>query len=133
MATRSKDPSTKVGCVISTEDKVVVATGYNGIPRDVLDKPERMERPSKYLWTSHAEENAVAMAARVGSRLRGGHAFVTHMPCCRCARMLIQAGISTVYCGDGTTSMPLEEFDVASQMFREAGVLVVLTKQKEEV
>lgn len=133
VATRSKDPSTKVGCVISTEDKVVVATGYNGIPRDVLDKPERMERPAKYLWTSHAEENAVAMAARVGSRLRGGHAFVTHMPCCRCARMLIQAGISTVYCGDGTTSMPLEEFDVASQMFREAGVLVVLTKQKEEV
>lgn len=133
VATRSKDPSTKVGCVISTEDKVVVATGYNGIPRDVLDKPERMERPAKYLWTSHAEENAVAMAARVGSRLRGGHAFVTHMPCCRCARMLIQAGISTVYCGDGTTSMPLEEFDVASQMFHEAGVLVVLTKQKEEV
>jgi len=133
VATRSKDPSTKVGCVISTEDKVVVATGYNGIPRDVLDKPERMERPAKYLWTSHAEENAVAMAARVGSRLRGGHAFVTHMPCCRCARMLIQAGISTVYCSDGTTSMPLEEFDVATQMFREAGVLVVLTKQKEEV
>jgi dCMP deaminase len=133
VATRSKDPSTKVGCVISTEDKVVVATGYNGIPRDVLDKPERMERPAKYLWTSHAEENAVAMAARVGSRLRGGHAFVTHMPCCRCARMLIQAGISTMYCGDGTTSMPLEEFDVATQMFREAGVLVVLTKQKEEV
>lgn len=133
VATRSKDPSTKVGCVIATEDKVVVATGYNGIPRDVLDKPERMERPAKYLWTSHAEENAVAMAARVGSRLRGGHAFVTHMPCCRCARMLIQAGISTVYCGDGTTSMPLEEFDVATQMFREAGVLVVLTKQKEEV
>ena len=133
VATRSKDPSTKVGCVISTEDKVVVATGYNGIPRDVLDKPERMERPAKYLWTSHAEENAVAMAARVGSRLRGGHAFVTHMPCCRCARMLIQAGISTVYCGYGTTSMPLEEFDVASQMFREAGVLVVLTEQKEEV
>ena len=133
VATRSKDPSTKVGCVISSEDKVVVATGYNGIPRDVLDKPERMERPAKYLWTSHAEENAVAMAARVGSRLRGGHAFVTHMPCCRCARMLIQAGISTMYCGDGTTSMPLEEFDVATQMFREAGVLVVLTKQKEEV
>lgn len=133
VASRSKDPSTKVGCVIATEDKVVVATGYNGIPRDVLDKPERMERPAKYLWTSHAEENAVAMAARVGSRLRGGHAFVTHMPCCRCARMLIQAGISTVYCGDGTTSMPEEEFEVARQMFWEAGVLVVLTKQKEEV
>lgn len=134
VASRSKDPSTKVGCVIATEDKVVVATGYNGIPRDVLDKPERMERPAKYLWTSHAEENAVAMAARVGSRLRGGHAFVTHMPCCRCARMLIQAGISIVYCGPGSTSMPPEEFEVAKQMFWEAGVLVnVLTSQEEKV
>ena len=133
VASRSKDPTTKVGCVIVSDDKVVVSTGYNGIPAGVDDKPERMERPAKYLWTSHAEENAVAMAARVGSRLRGGHAFVTHMPCCRCARMLIQAGVVTVYCGDGTTSMPLEEFDIASQMFREAGVLVVLTKQKEEV
>ena len=134
VASRSKDPNTKVGCVIATEDKVVVATGYNGIPRDVHDKPERMERPAKYLWTSHAEENAVAMAARVGSRLRGGHAFVTHMPCCRCARMLIQAGISIVYCGPGSTSMPQEEFEVAKQMFWEAGVLVnVLTNPEGEV
>lgn len=121
-ASRSKDPSTQVGCVIATEDKVVVAMGYNGIPRDVADKPERMERPAKYLWTSHAEENAVAQAARVGARLAGGIAFVTHQPCCRCARMLIQAGITTVYYGDGLTSMEKEEFDVARKMFHEANV-----------
>lgn len=127
VASRSKDPTTKVGCVIVSDDKVVVSTGYNGIPAGVDDKPERMERPAKYLWTSHAEENAVAQAARVGARLRGGAAYVTHMPCSRCARTLIQAGIVTVHVGVGKTSMPLEEFDVASQMFREAGVLVLPT------
>jgi len=127
VASRSKDPSTKVGCVIASDDKVVVSTGYNGIPAGVEDKPERMERPAKYLWTSHAEENAVAQAARVGARLRGGSAYVTHMPCSRCARTLIQAGIVTVYVGVGKTSMPMEEFDVASQMFQEAGVFVVPT------
>ena len=122
VATKSKDPNTKVGCVVITDDKVVAATGYNGLPRGVEDKAERMERPAKYLWTSHAEENAVAQAARVGMKLKGGTAFVTHMPCSRCARTLIQAGIEYVVVDRGTTSMPQEEFDVAMQMFKEAGV-----------
>jgi dCMP deaminase len=122
VASKSKDPSTKVGCVVVTEDKVVAATGYNGLPRGVMDKSERMERPAKYLWTSHAEENAVAQAARVGAKLKGGTAFVTHHPCSRCARSLIQAGVTSVVIGHGTTSMPDEEFDVARAMFVEAGV-----------
>lgn len=124
-ASRSKDPTTKVGCIVTSKDKVVVASGYNGIPQGVADLPERMERPAKYLWTAHAEENAVALAARVGSSLRGGYAYVTHYPCSRCARSLIQAGIEVVYVGKGTTSMPQEEFDVAKQMFTEAGVYVL--------
>lgn len=125
VASRSKDPSTKVGCIVTSRDKVVVASGYNGIPQGVADLPERMERPAKYLWTAHAEENAVALAARVGSSLRDGYAYVTHYPCSRCARSLIQAGIRVIYVGQGTTSMPQEEFDVARQMFTEAGVEVL--------
>jgi dCMP deaminase len=121
-ASRSKDPTTKVGCIVTSKDKVVVASGYNGIPQGVADLPERMERPAKYLWTAHAEENAVALAARVGSSLRDGYAYVTHHPCSRCARSLIQAGIKVVYIGEGTTSMPAEEFEVARMMFTEAGV-----------
>lgn len=125
VATRSKDPNTQVGCVIVTEDKVVAATGYNGLPRSVEDKPERMERPAKYLWTAHAEENAVAQAARIGTRLKGGTAYITHEPCSRCARTLIQAGIEVVFTGSGKTSMPVDEFEVANIMFKEAGVQVV--------
>ena len=124
VAQRSKDPSTKVGCVVVSEDKIVVATGYNGLPRGVEDRSEGMERPAKYLWTSHAEENAVAQSARVGAKLKGGTAFVTHHPCSRCARSLIQAGITRVVIGDGKTSMPDEEFEVARVMFQEAGVNV---------
>jgi len=125
VASKSKDLSTKVGCVVISEDKVVVATGYNGIPAGVKDVRDRMERPAKYLWTAHAEENAVALAARVGARLKGSSAYVTHEPCARCARSLIQAGVSKVYVGDGTTSMPEEEFIAARIMFVEAGVKVV--------
>lgn len=125
VASRSKDPNTKVGCIVTSKDKVVVASGYNGIPQGVRDLPERMERPAKYLWTAHAEENAVALAARVGASLRDGYAYVTHHPCSRCARSLIQAGIQVVYVDRGTTNMPQDEFDVAKQMFTEAGVYVI--------
>ena len=120
----SKDPSTKVGCVLVGQNKEVLSTGYNGLPRGVNDLPERMERPAKYLWTSHAEENAVAQAARNGVRLEGALAYVTHTPCSRCARSLIQAGIKTIFVGNGKTSMPVEEFEVAVIMFKEAKIIV---------
>lgn len=128
VASRSKDPSTKVGCVVVSYDNTVLSTGYNGLPRGVLDLPERMERPVKYLWTAHAEENAVAQAARNGISLDGATAYVTHSPCCRCARALIQAGILHIVVAPGQTSMPQEEFDVAAQMFAEVDIEVVQWK-----
>ncbi len=123
-ASKSKDPSTQVGAVVIGPDGEIRATGYNGLPRGVADLPERMERPAKYLWTSHAEENLVAHAARVGVSLKGCTVYVTHFPCSRCARSLIQAGITGVVVDRGTTSMPCEEFEVAEQMFAEAGVTI---------
>jgi len=128
VASRSKDPNTKVGCVVVSYDNTILSTGYNGLPRCVRDLPERMERPAKYLWTAHAEENAVAQAARKGISLNGSTAYVTHSPCCRCARALIQAGIVHIVVAPGQTSMPQEEFDVAAQMFAEAGIEVVQWK-----
>lgn len=122
-ATKSKD-ATKVGCIVVGPDREIRATGFNGLPRGVADVPERMERPAKYLWTSHAEENAVAHAARTGTSLKGCTVYVTHHPCARCARSLIQAGVSCVVVGDGKTSMPIDEFVVAKEMFGEAGVEV---------
>ena len=119
-AVKSKDPSTQVGAAAIGDAKQVVETGFNGLPRGVEDRPERMERPAKYLWTAHAEENLVATAAR--ARLGGTTVFVTHLCCARCARMLINSGVAKVVAGDGKTSMPQEEFDIAVEMFKEAGV-----------
>ncbi len=119
VATWSKD-TTQVGAVAVDEARRMLETGYNGLPRGVEDRPERMERPVKYLWTAHAEENLVAHAAR--DRLAGSTVYVTHLCCCACARMLINAGVAEVVCGDGKTSMPAEQFDIAVAMFREAGV-----------
>lgn len=124
VASKSKDLSSKVGCVIVGPDHEVRSMGYNGLPRGVLDDPSRMERPQKYLWTSHAEENAVAQAARVGTALKGCTAYISHYPCSRCSRSMIQAGIACVVVGPGQTSMPEEEFAVAAIMLREAGIAI---------
>jgi dCMP deaminase len=121
----SKDLHTQVGSVIVGPDREIVSTGFNGLPRGIVDDPIRMERPAKYLWTSHAEENAVAHAARTGVSLKGCTVYVTHCPCARCARSLIQAGVKrVVFDRKGVTSMPQEEFDVATAMFEEAGVIL---------
>jgi dCMP deaminase len=119
-ARKSKD-ETKVGAVL-VSGRRVLCTAFNGPPQGVDDLPARRERPAKYLWTSHAEENLIATAARQGIIVEGLAVYVTHSPCCACARLMIQAGIETVVIGDGKTSMPQEQFDAAQQMFREAGV-----------
>lgn len=124
VASRSEDPSTKVGCVIVGPDREVRSTGYNGMPRGVKATPERLERPLKYRLISHAETAAVGNAARAGVSMRGCAAYVTHMPCNNCAKLLIQAGITSVCVGTGTTSMPPEELEAAEMMFCEAGVRV---------
>ena len=124
IASWAKD-RTGVGAVArDSKSRAILETGYNGLPRGVVDLPERMhERPGKYLWTAHAEENLVAHAAR--KVLEGSTVTVTHMCCCACARMLINSGVAVVEVGDGVTSMPKEQFEIAEIMFREAGVKLV--------
>lgn len=122
-ALKSKD-STQVGAILVGPDGEIRLTGFNGPPRGVIDSPERRERPTKYLFASHAEQNLVAFAAREGIRTKDCTVFVTHYPCSACARSLVQAGIKCVAVGDGKTNMPGEEFQAAALMFQEAEITV---------
>lgn len=130
-ALQSKD-TTKVGAVLIGRDGTVKITAYNGPPRGVEDTEWRRERPQKYLYASHAEANLVAFAAREGIRTSECSVYVTHHPCASCARTLIQAGVTVVVYGGGTTSMPNEEFVTARQMLLEAGVALVPFNEDEQ-
>jgi dCMP deaminase len=97
VATRSKDPSTQLGCVIVGPAHEIRSTGYNSFPRGIRDDvPGRAERPEKYLWVEHAERNAIYNAARAGTALEGCTLYVELMPCMDCARGIVQAGIVEV-------------------------------------
>lgn len=123
----SKDPSTQVGCVVVGPDREIRSTGFNGFPRGIDDDSERLgDRAKKYPLICHAEENAIMHAARIGVSLKGCSAYVTWPPCTRCARSLIQAGVQTVLYPAGL-EIPqrwTEDFEISTDMFREAGVAV---------
>ena len=90
--TKSKDRATKVGTVIVSSDNAVLSIGFNGFPRGVNDDiDERHERTpkGKYLWTEHAERNAIYNAARHGIILEGSRIYLDFYPCARCARAII--------------------------------------------
>jgi len=127
IATWSKDPSTKVGCVVVGPDREIRSTGFNGFPRGIDDSDERLNnRELKYPLICHAEENAIMHAARTGVSLKDCTAYVTWPPCTRCARSLVQAGIAEVIYPAALTIPDRwkDDFDMSTTMLSEAGVRV---------
>lgn len=103
VASWSKDASTKVGAVIVGPDNEVRSQGYNGFPRGVQDDvKERNERPAKYLFTEHAERNAIYNAVRANIPIKGCRLYLNYSPCpcADCARAIIQSGIVEVIGND---------------------------------
>lgn len=128
-AGKSKDPRTKVGCVVLDDDFALISSGFNGFPRGVRDLPERYaDRKTKLELIVHAEANAIAQAARVGARLKGGTMIVTALyPCSACAKLIIQAGIKRIYAPATQKPDPLwdDEKRISTLLFTEAGVEII--------
>lgn len=124
VSTWSIDPSTKVGCIL-VKNKKVISTGYNGFPKNVSDNFDRLlDREKKYEITVHAEVNAVTTAALHGVSTEGSTAYVSFSPCSRCAAVLINAGVSEIYVIGGSIVPDrwLSNFITASNLLAEAGV-----------
>lgn len=119
----SKDPSTRVGCCV-TRGRIVLALGYNGLPRGVRDTRARLEdRALKLQLIVHAEQNAILHAGRAGVSLVGGTAYATWPPCCRCAVSWIQAGVvRVVWPACEVPDRWRRDFDLAVRVMVEAGV-----------
>jgi len=125
VATRSKDPSNHVGAVV-VRDRQILATGYNGFPTGVNDTyPERLVRPAKYLWTVHAEENAILQAGKHGVKTENSSIYVVPLsPCMPCARAIVQAGIKEVICRNPGSKGQADQTDPAEELFQAAGVIL---------
>jgi len=120
-ASRSTCSRAQVGAVIAVSGRII-ATGYNGAPSglphcdhtctcesetwapgerygdDGLDHHPSCPADKLGCTTAtHAEANAVAFAARFGVATNHADLYVTMAPCVACARIVVNAGLSTVY------------------------------------
>ena len=130
MATLSPDPSTKVGCLVFGPGYEIRAQGWNGAPRgSSADRDERYNnRAERLMWATHAEANAIANAARVGTPLEGCALLVTSHPCMSCAKTIVQAGIKQVVCPEpeaGFASRWAEDIKRTRALFYECGVHLI--------
>ena len=125
----SKDKSKKVGAVIVDNDNRIISLGYNGFPRGIDDNiKERHERPIKYTYTCHAEQNAIFNAAANGHPLKGASIYSTFHPCSDCSRAIIQSGIVKVVTSSQDIQNPRwkDDFSISEKMLTEAGVIIEL-------
>lgn len=128
-ATKSKDPSSGVGCVLVDRLNRVVSLGYNGFPRGANDSPELYnDRARKLRRVVHAEANAIVTAAAKGISVEGSTAYVTKPPCSYCAGLLINAGVSKVNFripSDDFMDRWREDITESLSLFSESGIFVM--------
>ncbi|HEY1108312.1 MAG TPA: cytidine/deoxycytidylate deaminase family protein [Opitutaceae bacterium] len=121
ISSRSNCHRLHVGCVIVTggeRKNRLVAAGYNGF---LPGTPHVSRlREGREQATVHAEQNAVADAARRGSSVDGCIAYVTHYPCINCAKILAAAGIAEIKYRTDYLNDPL-----VAPLLEDAGVKVL--------
>jgi dCMP deaminase len=129
LAQWSIEKGRRVGAVVVGPDKEIRSTGFNGLPRGVNDAVE--ERHSritgaKYVWSCHAEQNAIFNAARIGVSLKGCAISVPWFPCVECTKAIIQSGISEVvaYEPNQPNSNWAVDFSISGTMLKEANIVV---------
>lgn len=128
VAKRSTCTRRAVGAVV-VKDKRILSTGYNGAPTGVKHCVEtgclraKLEIPSgerhELCRGIHAEQNAIIQAAYYGISIKDASLYCTHLPCSICAKMIINAGIKTIYFMSGYADALSED------MLNEAGVQVI--------
>lgn len=109
VATRSTCLRRKVGAVF-VKEKRILCSGYNGAPSNVPHcretgcLREQLNVPSgekhELCRGVHAEQNAIVQAAYHGIAVNNATLYCTNQPCSICGKMLINAGIKTIYYKD---------------------------------
>lgn len=127
VSSRSTCMRRQVGALLVL-NKRILTTGYNGAPgglghcREVGCIRKEKQIPSgerhELCRGLHAEQNAVIQAAVHGVAIKGAALYCTHHPCVVCAKMLVNAGVSSLVLKDNYPD------NLAKNIFTEAGIVV---------
>lgn len=94
VAEQSHCKRAKVGAII-VRDANIMAFGWNGTPPGTPNDCE-CARGETLPTVIHAEQNALAKAARSTTSTAGATIYCTHAPCVYCAKSILQSGITRV-------------------------------------
>jgi len=132
VATWSSCVARQVGAVL-VKDKRILTTGYNGASAGIKSCAEKsvcMRRQKgiksgtmhEICYAAHAEQNAIAQAAKLGIPIQGSTLYCTHQPCAICSKIIINSGIKRIIYAQGYP----DEFSLT--LLEEAGVSCVNIK-----
>ena len=101
VAERATCPRRQVGCVIVDEHNHVMATGYNGVPRNFphcIDTPcggqnNKAGQKLESCMATHAEQNALLQC---GDVMKIDTIYLTVLPCITCAKLIANTGCKRV-------------------------------------
>jgi len=127
VASRATCDRGRSGCVIA-RDKQILVTGYVGSPKGMPHcdeighqmKTVRHEDGTETkhcVRTTHAEQNAIAQAAKIGAAINGATLYCKMTPCSTCAKIIINAGIDRVVC-----EKKYHAGSESEEMFKMAGI-----------
>ncbi len=128
VASRSTCLRRKVGAVL-VKDSRILATGYNGAPaglkhcletgclRDQMGIPSGQRH--EICRALHAEQNCLIQAAYHGISVTGSTLYCTNLPCIICTKMLINAGVASIFYTEGYPD------ELSKEMLAEAGLKLV--------
>lgn len=119
LARRATCQKLAVGCVLVNYYGHIVGTGWNGVARGLQHCTDKAcpgvgsEPGSDRCEAIHAETNALLQCKDVHSIAR---AFVTHAPCMRCVKELLNTSCSIIIFEKGSSEQPQ-----ASDLWKRAG------------
>lgn len=137
IGTRGTCDRGRAGCVI-VKDKRILATGYVGAPAGLPHCDEVGHEMHKVVHedgsetmhcirTTHAEQNAIAHAARVGIALDGSTLYCKMTPCYTCAKIILNAGIKRI-----VVQKDYHASKQSKRIFKESKTpITILTKETE--
>lgn len=104
---RSKDPATKVGCIVVDQQNRIIGTGYNGMSIGMKETQELWERPTKYAHVIHAEVNALNYLTKTA---QNATLYTTMFCCADCAKRVAREKLSrVVYLNDKYDNLTTRE------------------------
>ena len=125
------------GCVVA-RNKQILVTGYVGAPvglphcdevgHQIKTITNEDGTVSKHcVRTTHAEQNAICQAAKIGASINGATLYCKMTPCSTCAKMIINAGIKRVVC-----QKKYHAGKETEEMFKMAGVKLEIINNEIE-